>query len=81
MIKSKEFREWMKENTSYSYNVINDTVSRMRRADNIREWDETNTYLFFLEQDDKFKSISGHVKSQIRKAVRLYYSFSNIVIS
>ncbi len=66
------FRVWLKENTSYSDSVISDTVCRARRADKIKEWDNSETYLFYLERMDDFKSLSVSVKSQIRKAIKLY---------
>jgi len=71
------FSEWLKANTTYSDNVISDTVSRMKRADSILTWNSENTYLFFLEQAEEFKKLSVSVRSQIRKAVKLYADFFN----
>ena len=38
MIESDEFKEWLRENTTYSDAVIGDTVSRMKRADHFLKW-------------------------------------------
>ena len=76
MIDSKSFKNWLEENTSFSANVVSDTISRMRRADKIKTWDGENTYLFYLEKEKEFQMLSVSVKSQIRKAARLYASFS-----
>ena len=69
------FSEWLKVNTKYSDNVITDTISRMKRADSILTWNSETTYLFFLEQAEDFKKLSVSVRSQIRKAVKLYSDF------
>lgn len=75
MIDIQLFAEWLKANTTYSDNVISDTVSRMKRADRILTWNSETTYLFFLEQAEGFKKLSVSVRSQIRKAVKLYSDF------
>ena len=75
MIDIQLFSEWLKANTKYSDSVITDTVSRMKRADSILTWNSENTYLFFLEQAEDFKKLSVSVRSQIRKAVKLYSDF------
>ena len=41
MVQVKEFKEWLRFNTSYSDAVITDTVSRMKRADGILEWNRS----------------------------------------
>jgi DNA (cytosine-5)-methyltransferase 1 len=76
MIDSANFKNWLDQNTSFSTNVVSDTISRMRRADKIRAWDGESTYPFYLEKEEEFQALSVSVKSQIRKAVRLYASFS-----
>ena len=76
MIQVDSFKEWLKKNTEYSDAVIGDTISRMKRADSILEWNTADTYLFYLEQDQNFETLSVSVRSQIRKAVKLYSSYS-----
>ena len=40
MIEAEQFKEWLKNNTTYSDAVICDTVSRIKRADSILEWSD-----------------------------------------
>lgn len=75
MIYKEDFKKWLIENTSYSLPVISDTVSRMRRADRILEWSGEDVYQFRLEQMEEYKKISVSVRSQIKKAVKLYFDF------
>lgn len=78
MIDSSSFHEWLENNTSYSSAVISDTISRLKRADNILPYTGNETYLFYLEQQTGFKELSVSVRSQIRKAVRLYMQMQKL---
>lgn len=75
MIDNKEFRAWLKENTPYSPRVITDIVSRAKRVDNILEWNSDEAYLFYLEKNEDFSKLSSAVKSQMRKAIKLYANY------
>lgn len=75
MIRANEFKCWLVENTSYSAPVVSDTVSRIKRADKILEWNEEDIYQFRLEQKEEYKLLSVSVRSQIKKAVKLYTEF------
>ncbi len=75
MINTEQFIEWMKDNTSYSDAVIRDNASRMKRADSILEWNGNETYLFYLEKEKTFLKLTVSVRSQLRKAVRLYSAY------
>lgn len=75
MIYTEEFRKWLIENTTYSLPVISDTVSRIKRADRILEWSGEDIYQFRLEQLEEYKKLSVSVRSQIKKAVKLYFEF------
>ena len=44
MIEAEQFKEWLKNNTTYSDAVICDTVSRIKRADSILEWSDDEVY-------------------------------------
>lgn len=72
MIETEQFRNWLKTNTTYSDAVISDTVSRVKRADSILEWDDDEVYQFYLEHNKNYQSLSVSVRSQIKKAVKLY---------
>ena len=65
MIKSNEFKTWLESNTRYSDAVIGDILSRMKRADGILCW----------EKEQQFEALSVSVRSQIRKAVKLYTEY------
>lgn len=80
MVQVKEFKEWLRTNTSYSDAVITDTVSRMKRADGILEWSDSDTYLYYLEKEESFMILSVSVRSQIRKATKLYAAYVETVI-
>lgn len=75
MIDSVFFREWLKNNTSYSQAVVGDIVSRVKRADSMLEWYEEEVYQFYLERTDKYKALPNTVRSQIKKSVALYRAF------
>lgn len=75
MIETEQFKEWLKNNTSYSEAVICDTVSRVKRADSILEWNDDEVYQFYLEHNHSYKSLSVSVRSQLKKAVKLYRAY------
>lgn len=72
------FRTWLANNTEFSDKVINDTVSRLRRLHSIKPIGmhlPIEDYLFDLNNFEKFHCLSRSVKSQIRRAYRLYHDF------
>ena len=69
MIESNEFKNWLKENSKYSDGVIGDTVSRMKRADHILEWEDDELYQYHLEHLEEYSELSVSVRSQINRAV------------
>lgn len=77
MIKSSEFKAWLESHTKYSDAVIGDVLSRIKRADGMLCWDNADTYLFYLEKEKQFEALSVSVRSQIRKAVKLYTEYLN----
>ena len=76
MIDKDGFKTWLKDNTEYSPAVLSDQVCRMNRADGIREWDGEETYLFYLEKEERFCEMTVSVRSQMRKAVKLYSAYA-----
>lgn len=80
MINLVQFKAWLEENTSYSCAVVSDTISRVKRANSILELSEEEVYLFYLERKPEFKTLSMSVKSQIKKAVRLYFAYKNVPV-
>ena len=75
MIQEKEFRVWLTENYTYSPAVVGDIVSRIKRANRILEFNLDDTYQFYWEHEEAYKVLSVSVRSQIKKAVRLYRAY------
>lgn len=73
MIDTALFKSWLKENTRYSDAVIGDTISRVKRADSILEWYDDEVYQFYLEHEENYQALTVSVRSQIKKAVSLYF--------
>lgn len=74
-----DFRQWLISNTTYSSRVVSNIISRLNRADRMHPVYPEEIYLFELEHTDKFKNLSTTVKSQIRKAVKLYFQYAKSV--
>ena len=72
-----KFKQWLISNTTYSNRVISNIVSRLNRADRMHPVYPEEVYLFEIEHTEDFKKLSVTVKSQIRKAVKLYLQYVN----
>ena len=75
MNKFDEFKNWIEENTTYTKRTKSNIVSRLKRADIILPISEDSMYIFKLSQEPKFLSLTVSVKSQIRRAAKLYFQF------
>ncbi len=75
MVDLSNFRIWLHDARAYSERTISNTVSRMKRADSFLTWYNDSVYQFRLEQLTEFQNLSTAVKSQIKKAVKLYFEF------
>ena len=71
------FKLWLTENKNYSTKTISNTVSRFKRANNMLTWFNDALYQFRLEQSEEYRVLPGTVRSQIKKAVKLYFEFVN----
>ena len=69
------FKLWLTENKNYSSKVISNTVSRFKRADSMLTWFDDPVYQYKLEQVEEYQNLSMSVRSQIKKAVKLYSEF------
>lgn len=76
-MKISEFRQWLTSNTTYSNRVVSNIVSRLNRADRMHPVRPEEVYLFELEHNEEFKTLSVTVRSQLRKAVKLYLEYEN----
>lgn len=70
-----EFRKWLEEKTKYTRATKSNIVSRLKRADGIIPIVVDDVYLYKLSIQPEFQNMSVSVKSQIRRAVRLYLEF------
>lgn len=74
-MKKSGFKQWLLTSTTYSNRVVNNIVCRLNRADRIHPIRPEEVYLFELGQIEEFNGLSVTVKSQIRKAVKLYIQY------
>ena len=75
----EDYKNWLQDNKQISRKVSMDNVSRVKRALSLLGSDSiTFGSLEELENNDGFKSLSVSVKSQIRRAVKLYIEFSEL---
>lgn len=72
MIKTKEFKQWLSENTLYTDKVIRDMASRASRADRILPFDSEESYQTKLEKCVEYKTVGISCRLQMKKAVKLY---------
>lgn len=72
-----DFALWLKDNTEYQPRVQSDIVSRVKRADGILPLPQISDmyYLFRLQQEDNYKALSTSVRSQLKKAITIYFAY------
>lgn len=75
MVDLSNFRLWLNETKAYSDRTISNTVSRLKRADSFLPWFNDPVYQFRLEQLGEYQALTTNVKSQIKKAVKLYFEY------
>ena len=69
------FKNWPNDSKSYTSPTKSNIVSRIKRANKILPIVFEPVYLFNLGQIEEFKTLSVNVKSQIRRAIRIYFEF------
>ena len=69
------FENWLDANFTYTKETKSNIVSRLRRADKILAVVNEPVYLFNLSRCDEFTTLSVNVKSQVRRAVKLYSQY------
>lgn len=75
MVDLVNFKLWLMDKTTYRERTISNIVSRFKRADALVKWHNDTIYHFQLEQCQKFQKLSPTVRSQIKKAVKLYFEY------
>ena len=74
----EKYKNWLQNYKHISHKVAMDNVSRVKRALSILGEDNITLHsLENLEINDDFKSLSVSVKSQIRRAVKLFIEYAN----
>ena len=74
-----DFREWLKNTKSLTKDSADDVVSRIKRAKAIMEIDlpvDIDTLLFHFIGKPAFKTLTTTVKSQLKRAIKLYKEFN-----
>lgn len=71
------FVNWLIDAQNYSPRSARDTLSRVRRADRLYHLDGVpdDLYCYSLQQVKEYNALSVSVRSQIKRALSLYYNF------
>ncbi|MDO4460188.1 MAG: hypothetical protein Q4C42_08995 [Clostridia bacterium] len=70
------FSDWLKLEKGMTHKSAKDVVSRLNRVKNILEADDVSCVeIKKLEEKEMFQVLSMTVKSQLRRAIRLYSEF------
>jgi len=71
------FLDWLRGSHAMSERSQRDTMSRLRRADSICSIPSAPEahYLFMLEQSENYRSLTPTVRSQLKRAVKLYSEY------
>jgi len=73
-----EYRNWLIEQKNIKNKSAHDYVSRLKRAIQLLDGEKINNdTLLRLKEIEEFNSLSVSVRSQIRRAVRLFNEFQN----
>ena len=75
MLDYSAFKNWLVTSSDYSKKTVSNIISRLKRADAILSWYDDEVYLFHLEQAEEYGMLSSPVRSQIKKAVKLYSDY------
>ncbi len=72
-----DFSTWLVSERGYSQRTVRDTISRIKRADRIQHINgqPSALYLYELQQSPKFNELSSSVRSQIKHATALFYTY------
>ena len=73
-----EFSDWLRMSYGYSSLAIKDTISRVGRSNKIVPLDPTNEKEYIKRLDDETASLSKNIRSQLKRAVKLYFEFLSV---
>lgn len=69
------FKSWLNDNTEFTKETKSNIISRLKRADALLHVQNDPIYLYQLSQIENFNILSVSVKSQMRRAVKLYFEY------
>ncbi len=69
------FKNWLVKQNKFAEATIKDMVSRVKRANKILNWYNDDIYQYRLEQEKEYQNISSSVRSQIKRAVSMYFKY------
>ena len=75
-----DFQTWLQNTKSLTKNSATDVVSRIKRAKKIMDIDvpiDIDTLLFHFTEKPTFKALTITVKSQLKRAIKLYMEFKS----
>ena len=74
-----DFLDWLINEKKYTERAAKDVISRYKRAEKLVPAYGKNDgyYLYMLEQQPEFQSLTVNVKSQIKKAIQLQAEYQN----
>ena len=74
-----EFIEWLQKEKNYKEKTSHDVVSRLKRVNQLLgTTDEPMVALKRIEKNNDFKCLTHSVRSQLRKALRLYDEYQKL---
>jgi DNA (cytosine-5)-methyltransferase 1 len=76
------FHKWLISVKSLTKDSAGDVISRIKRAKSIMEIDvplDIDTLLFHFKSKPAFKALTITVKSQLKRAIKLYKEFNSTI--
>jgi hypothetical protein len=78
MVDYHEFAKWLCESVGLGERSTKDVISRLRRVKKFVDYEKhrgLRSTLYALEGNEDFKNLSVFVRSQLKRALTLYYNF------
>ena len=75
-----KFKSWLKEETTFTDNVIRDTCSRLNRVKKLIgdvDHDELSLLIERLEKNSEYQVINIRIKAQLKRSLTLFMMFKN----
>lgn len=76
-VNPQDFEIWLIDTKGYSERTASDTISRVKRADKMCKIStyQPDLYLYYLQKNEEYCSLTTSVRSQVKRAVSLYFDF------